>query len=179
MFVALDLPEGSRSELWRWVEGAVAPRSGLRAVPADHLHLTLAFLGWQDEAAAASIAEDVFGAAAGLERPRLIPGEVRAVPPRRPRLFALDLSDEEGRALALQAAVSAVLEQSGVYRPERRPWWPHVTVARVKRGVRVVEPLVADPPSLGAIEPGELTLYRSTLRPQGALYEPLARAALG
>ena len=66
-----------------------------------------------------------------------------------------------------------------MYRPERRPWWPHVTLARVKRGERAVEPLAADPPPLGAIEPGELTLYRSTLRPQGALYEPLARAALG
>jgi 2'-5' RNA ligase len=43
----------------------------------------------------------------------------------------------------------------------------------------VVEPLAADPPPLGAIEPDELTLYRSTLRPQGSLYEPLARAALG
>jgi RNA 2',3'-cyclic 3'-phosphodiesterase len=179
MFVALDLPEASRSELGRWCEGVFTPRADLRRVPAGHLHVTLVFLGWQDEAAAPSIAEAIFGAAAGLARPRLTAGEVRPVPPRRPRLFALDLFDEEGHAVALQAAVSAALEQSGVYRPERRPWWPHVTLARVKRGVRVVEPLAADPPSLGAIETVELTLYRSTLRPQGALYEPLARAALG
>jgi 2'-5' RNA ligase len=178
MFVAIDLSEAAREALAGWCDGAFAPRSDLRAVPADHLHVTLAFLGWQDEAAAASIAEAAIGAAAGLPRPRLVSGDVRAVPPRRPRLFALDLSDEGGHAVALQAAVSAALEQAGVYRPERRPWWPHITLARVKRGERAVKALAADRPALGAIEPGELTLYRSTLRPQGALYEPLARAVL-
>jgi 2'-5' RNA ligase len=34
-------------------------------------------------------------------------------------------------------------------------------------------------PPAEPFEAGELTLYRSTLRPQGALYEPLARTALG
>ncbi len=179
MFVALDLPEAPRSELGRWCEEAFGPRSDLRAVPTGHLHLTLAFLGWQDEAAAPSIAEAVFGAATGSVQPRLVAGEVRSVPPRRPRLFALDMVDEGGHAGALQAAASAALEDLGVYRPERRPWWPHVTLARVKRGERAVEPLGADRPPLGAIEPDELTLYRSTLRPQGSLYEPLARTALG
>ncbi len=178
MFVALDLPGAARSELGRWCEEAFAARSDLRAVPVDHLHLTLAFLGWQDEAAAASIAEAAFEAAAGPARPHLSPGEVRSVPPRRARLFALDLADEGGSAGALQAAVSAALEDLGVYRPERRPWWPHVTLARVKGGERAVEPLAADPPALGAIEPDALTLYRSTLRPQGALYEALARTTL-
>lgn len=179
MFVALDLSEPARGELAAWCAGLFADRSDLRPVPADHLHVTLAFLGWQDEAAAGAIAEAAMAAAAGLSRPRLTPGEPRAVPDRRPRLFALDLVDEAGRATALQAAASDALEQAGVYRPERRPWWPHITIARVKRGARRVEPLAADPPPLGPIEPGELTLYRSTLRPQGALYEPLARVALG
>jgi 2'-5' RNA ligase len=35
------------------------------------------------------------------------------------------------------------------------------------------------PPPREPFEAGELTLYRSTLRPQGALYEALARAELG
>ena len=178
MFVALDLSEASRDELAGWRDGLLAARSDLRAVPADHLHVTLVFLGWQDEASAASIAEAVGAAAGGLARPRLTAGEVRGVPPRGPRLFALDLRDEGDRAAALQAAVSDALEDAGVYRPERRAWWPHVTLARVKRGERRVEPLPAEPPALPPIEPAELTLFRSTLRPHGALYEALARAGL-
>ena len=178
MFVALDLPEAAREELAGWRDGLLRARTDLRAVPADHLHVTLAFLGWQDEAAATAIAAAAAAATGGLARPRLTAGEVRAVPPRGTRLFALDLLDEDRRATALQAAVSGALEGAGVYRPERRPWWPHITIARVKRGVSRVEPLGAGPPALAAIEPPELTLYRSTLRLQGALYEALARTTL-
>jgi 2'-5' RNA ligase len=79
----------------------------------------------------------------------------------------------------VQGAVSVALEAGGWYRPEKRPFWPHVTLARVKRGERRVSPLPGDPAPPGApFEARELTLYRSTLRPQGALYEPLARATL-
>jgi 2'-5' RNA ligase len=101
------------------------------------------------------------------------------VPPRNARLFALDLDDEGGRATALQEAAAGALEAGSFYRPEKRPFWPHITLARVKRGERRVAPLPDDlaPPS-EAFEARELTLYRSTLRPQGALYEPLARTML-
>src|SRR5439155_21218299 len=106
--------------------------------------------------------------------PRLAARAVVPVPPRgRPRLFALDLEDHGGGAVALQAAVSDRLEAEGLYTPEKRPFWPHVTLTRVKRGARA-GPLEADPPSGGPFEASELTLYRSTLRPQGSLYEPLA-----
>jgi 2'-5' RNA ligase len=54
-----------------------------------------------------------------------------------------------------------------------------VTLARVKRGERRVASLPEDPPPPAEpFEARELTLYRSTLRPQGALYEPLARRTL-
>jgi RNA 2',3'-cyclic 3'-phosphodiesterase len=101
------------------------------------------------------------------------------VPPRNPRLFALDLDDEDGRAAALQARLAAALEAAHVYRPERRPFWPHLTLARVKRNERRVPGLTPAPAPDDLIVAGELTLYRSTLRPQGALYEPLARHRLG
>ena len=80
--------------------------------------------------------------------------------------------------MALQAAVAGALERERVFEPERRPFWPHVTLARAKRSEGGVAPLAGATPPPGGIEPGELTLYRSTLRPQGALYEPLGRTAL-
>jgi 2'-5' RNA ligase len=48
----------------------------------------------------------------------------------------------------------------------------------VKRGVRRAPPLGDEPPPGEPFGARELTLYRSTLRPQGALYEPLARRRL-
>jgi 2'-5' RNA ligase len=178
MFVALDLPEPARSELAGWRDSLVAGRGDLRPVPAGALHVTLAFLGWQDEAAADRIAEAAFGAVTALEAPVLAASGVRGLPPRRPRLFALDLEDEDSRATRVQGAISDALEKARFYRPEKRPFWPHVTLARVKRGARA-EPLPDAAPPREPFEARELTLYRSTLRPQGALYEPLARADLG
>ena len=87
----------------------------------------------------------------------------------------LELEDEAGRASALQKAVSGALEAGRWYRPEKRPFWPHLTLARVKRGERRVPGLAGPPAPGGAFRAAQLTLYRSTLRPQGALYEPLGR----
>ena len=178
MFVALDLPTEARSALASWRDALVEGRGDLRPVGADALHVTLVFLGWQDESAAAAIGSAAFDAApAGAAVLRA--AAVKPLPPRDPRLFALDLEDSGDRASALQAAVSEALEAGGWYTPEKRAFWPHVTLARVKRGERRVPPLPSDlAPPPDAFEARELTLYRSTLRPQGALYEPLARATL-
>jgi 2'-5' RNA ligase len=178
MFVALDLPAAVRARLAAWRDIVAADRSDLRPVRVEALHVTLVFLGWQDESAAEAIAAAAFDAAPSAV-PSLSATEVRPLPPRDPRLFALDLDDAGGAATALQAAVSDALERGGWYTPEKRPFWPHVTLARVKRGVRRAPPLASDPPAPAEpFEARELTLYRSTLRPQGALYEPLARREL-
>lgn len=179
MFVALDLPAEARRVLAAWRDALVDGRRDLRPVREEALHVTLVFLGWQDEAAAPDIAEAAFGARRGAAAPLLTPAGVRPLPPRDPRLFALDLEDEEGRAGALQDAVAGALEAGRWYRPEKRPFWPHITLARVKRGERRVPGLAGDPAPAAPFAGETLTLYRSTLRPQGALYEPLARAPAG
>ena len=178
MFVALDLPDEARGALAAWRDELVAGRRDLRPVAAEALHVTLVFLGWQDESAAEVIWEALWGAAQDSSAPVLRAAGVRAIPPRDPRLFALDLDDEESRSVLLAAAVSEALEAGRWYRPEKRPFWPHLTLARVKRGERRVPGLSGDPPPAEPFAAGRLTLYRSTLRPQGALYEPLAGASL-
>jgi 2'-5' RNA ligase len=179
LFLALDLPEPARAAIVSWREELTSGRADLRPVAPEALHVTLVFLGWQDESAAPSIAEAAFGALPAQRPPRLTPAGVRSLPPRNPRLFALDLEDEGGRATALQAAASAALEAGGWYQPEKRPFWPHLTLARVKRRERRVSSLPDEPaPPREPFEAAAVTLYRSTLRPQGALYEPLARTVL-
>jgi 2'-5' RNA ligase len=172
MFVALEPAEEVKEALARWRDDLVAGREELRPVAPTALHVTLVFLGWQAERDVERIAGSVRAAAAGLRAASLEPSVVKAVPPRAPRLFALDLADEAERCTSVQDAVSGSLAAERLYRPEKRPFWPHMTLARVKRGRRA-GPL--EPEALPAgFEAGRVTLYRSTLRPQGALYEPLA-----
>jgi 2'-5' RNA ligase len=87
----------------------------------------------------------------------------------------LVLDDEGGRAGALAADVQERLERLGAYRPERRPWLPHVTVLRFRQRPRLLPQL----PGLGAISPSEAAVYHSVLRPTGARYEVVESVALG
>jgi RNA 2',3'-cyclic 3'-phosphodiesterase len=177
LFVALDLPDGARQRLAEWRDAALAARPDLRPVAPQALHVTLVFIGYRPEKEVDAIARTVAGAAAGLPRTRLTPLRVMPLPPRRPRLFALDLDDDGARAGAVQAALSDALAAARVYEPERRAFWPHVTLARVKRDARAA-PLAAEPPG-EAFDAGTVTLYRSLLSPRGPRYEPLTRVELG
>jgi 2'-5' RNA ligase len=179
LFLALDLPADVREALVEWRSSALAGRDDLRPVAPEALHVTLVFLGYLPEKEIPTVARTAFEALAGIQPPRLAVIGVKPIPPRSPRLFAFDLRDEDDRAVAVQAAASDALAAARFYKPEKRPFWPHVTFARVKRGVRRAEPIEAPPPALDAFEAAEITLYRSILRPQGALYEPQERLRLG
>jgi 2'-5' RNA ligase len=179
LFLALEPSDEGRTELAEWRDRLVAGREDLRSPPAETLHLTLAFLGYRPEKEIPAIARAAFGAVEELAPAVLRPAGVVPLPRRAPRLFALELEDEDGRAAAIQAAASGALEAARFYRPETRPWWPHVTLARVRRGRRA-PPLedAEDRAAIGPLAAPTVTLYRSTLRPQGALYEPLERTEL-
>ena len=103
--------------------------------------MTLVFLGWQDERRPSAIAEAAFGAPPAERRRCSTAAGRAAAAAAPPRLFALDLDDEDGRAAALQAGASRALAAGGWYQPEERPFWPHVTLARVSAAARRVPPL--------------------------------------
>jgi 2'-5' RNA ligase len=186
LFVALDLPEQVREGLVAW-QGEALADPALRPVHAEALHVTLCFLAYQAVRDIERIADAMRSVDA---RPVLVrlKEEPVAVPRKRPRLFAVD-AESEG-AVALQAELSHRLEAERFYRPEKRPFWPHVTVARIKpskrsdsdrRGHRRGSPtrVEAPPGPLPAelCEPfgaARVTLYRSFLRPTGAEYVSLA-----
>jgi 2'-5' RNA ligase len=182
LFVALDLPEAVRDRIAAWgMEELGDP--ALRPVPRESLHVTLAFLGYTPERDIERLGEIVGGLEARAPLLRL--GDPLAKPsPKRPRLFALP-ADSPG-TVTLQKALEEKLVAERLYKPEKRPFWPHVTVARVKtegRGSkrpRPVErrpgklPVELLPPVLGV----RLTLYRSELQPRGARYTPLAQVEL-
>jgi RNA 2',3'-cyclic 3'-phosphodiesterase len=182
LFVALDLPEPTREGLVAWGREALADPA-LRPGAPESLHITLAFLGHRAEEEIEAIAEAVRESAAPAPWVELRDPEQR--PPRgRARLYALPAISPG--AEALQAGLALRLVEGGFDEPEKRPFWPHVTVARVRseaRGSRrpavVSEPPGAIPEELA--EPRiavRMALYRSELQPTGARYVPLAQVEL-
>jgi RNA 2',3'-cyclic 3'-phosphodiesterase len=171
LFVALDLPGRVVEVLAGWALGA--EREGLRLPPPYSLHVTLAFLGGRPDEEAAPIGAALAGCASPV--PGLALGEPAWL--GRGGVLAVELVDGEGACGRLQTAVSGALEALGAYRPEARPFRPHVTVARVRHRARVARGLPrapGGPPFAGEA----LTLYRSRPGRGGARYEPLARMSL-
>jgi 2'-5' RNA ligase len=182
LFVALDLPDELRDGVVAWgAEELTDP--ALRPVAPESLHITLAFLGYRPEKEIERIAAVVGECAGPAPWVELRDPEQR--PPRgRARIYALPALSPG--AEALQAGVSRGLEEAGFYEPEKRPFWPHVTVARVRpeaRGSRrpavVSEPPGKLPERLTEAQVcRRMTLYRSELKPTGARYVPLAQVEL-
>ena len=182
LFVALELPEQVRAALAAWGAGVAADVHGeraLRVLPPESLHVTLCFLGWRDEGHVEAIAALALGAVpVGAPAPRLALGAPAWLPRRRPRVLAVDLADDGGALAGLQAQVSDALEAGAGFEPEKRPFRPHVTVARVPRGARVSTRDELAVPAPLQFAGAAVTLYRSRLSRAGAQYEPLARAEL-
>jgi RNA 2',3'-cyclic 3'-phosphodiesterase len=183
LFVGLDLPEEVREGLVDWQRRELTDPA-LRPVKPESLHMTLAFLGYQPEKQIERIAEAALGVEARAPEIRLEPEPVGVPRGRRPRLFALDAPSEG--AVELQSQVERRLVEARFYEPEKRPFWPHLTLARVrpeKRGSRKPA-MVESPPGplperlFRPFSALRLTLYRSHLRPQGAEYIPIAEKDL-
>ena len=169
LFAGFSLPDDALDALVRWQSGL--PESDARLVPRDNLHVTVAFLGSRPAEDVPAIVSELGDAAA-----RVRPIELTARRYRETRSVGmLVLDDRELAATRIAERVHKRLERLGVYRREKRPWLPHVTVLRFRRPPRLDPPV----PDLGTVSPSGLALYHSVLRSTGAQYEILESFALG
>jgi 2'-5' RNA ligase len=140
------------------------------------------FLGAQEKGEVDRVAEIGLGAVERLPGASLAPGEASALPRRAPRLLALGLRDAGRRAERLHVAAAEALAGAGLHEPEGRPFWPHVTLARVPGAAARTRPgagrIELPPPPVGPIPARVVTLYRSRPSPHGARYEALASRRL-
>lgn len=180
--MALDLPDALREGIVVWGREELRDPA-LRVVAPESLHVTLAFLGYLPEKEIEPLAK-VIEALEGSAPSIALGGPVAKPSLRRAHLFALPAASSG--AVALQSELTEALVAKRLYRPEKRPFWPHVTVARVKsagRGTRRPATVEKPPGALpkGLLEPAlcvRVTLYRSVLQPQGSRYAPLAQVEL-
>lgn len=182
LFVALDLPDELREGIAEWGREALVDPA-LRPVAPELLHITLAFLGNRPEVEIEEIATVVREAVGPAPWVEVLDPEQRPLRGRA-RVYALPVLSPGTEAL--QAGLEQGLVEGGFFEPEKRSFWPHLTVARVRpegRGSRRPT-VVAEPP--GKLPEGlsearicrRMTLYRSELKPTGARYVPLAHVQL-
>ena len=183
LFVALDLPQDVRVGLVDWQRTALADPA-LRVVRPEALHMTLVFLGYHAEKEIKAIAKAAFGIDAQAPAVELAREPVGVPGGKRPRLIALAAHSDE--AVALQKQVEERLAEADFYEPEKRPFWPHLTMARVKpEAPRSRKPALirTEPHPLPEhmfrfFRPTRLVLFKSHLRRTGAEYEAMAELEL-
>lgn len=159
LFFALWPPPATARALEAWAQ-QVRRDTGGRAIAAESIHLTLAFLGEGDPARATAAARSICGPrhdlpleeARYVKRNQIVWASPRAVPDPLARL-----------ASDLHAALAAA-----GFTLEPRPFAAHVTLLRKARAPRALPPL---PPLAWPVD--AFTLVASSLSGGGSRYEQL------
>jgi 2'-5' RNA ligase len=175
LFTAIDLPQ----EVLAALSGLITrlrPTARVRWSPVSNLHITTKFIGeWPDERLGELVA-----ALQALPAREPIPIEVRGLGffpnPHSPHVFWAAV--HAGPALAeLARQTEGALERLGIP-AEKRPFSPHLTLARIKEPVPMqgLQQAIASLPAadFGAFMADRFHLYRSQLNSAGSVYTKLS-----
>jgi len=189
-FIAIELPDQARTALADLQNRlkAITPPRAVRWTTVDNIHLTLHFLG---DIAAGDVdraATALQAAAAGSSPFQLELAGLGCFPhTRRPRVIWTGVAGEFESLLALHRELGRRLQVID-FRPEARPYAPHLTLGRIKKRIpprqvsQVGEVLEKEAPGVGRLARltvTEISLFQSDLTPTGSIYTVLARSALG
>lgn len=174
-FIAVDLDEPVCAALRRLLEQFAQLQSEVRWVRPQGLHMTLKFLGSVEAPRLQEVRTALAAGLAGRAALQVRTHGLGAFPTlRRPRVLWVG---PEGDGLSeLAATVETVTGRLG-FESEQRAFAPHITLGRVNgmRGWSRVEEVFKAHLSddFGSSTVDTVTMYRSTLRPDGAVYTPL------
>jgi 2'-5' RNA ligase len=196
-FLAVELDESLRAaieqvqrELRDRIDRQLRRDTRIRWVRPESIHVTVKFLGDIEEALVDRIGQALGPALAGTSRFTVPVGGVGVFPNRNgPRVLWIgcaggaEQSEEVGRWRRLHQAVERTLEPLG-FAAEAKPFSPHLTLARIKDGERLVGRILTQsgvfehPLSCGILDVGAISLMRSELKPAGAEYRRLWQVKL-
>jgi 2'-5' RNA ligase len=178
--VAVDVPPSVKGDLAAALSSFRDRVPGARWTREDQWHVTLKFLGatWprllddvREAVRSVALASMVFGTS--LTAFGIFPT------PSRARVMWAGLSDADGRFRQMVGLLDGALRAH--FEPEKRPFTPHLTVARLNppRDLREAAGFFGTPIPSEPWAVTELVLYRSHLSPKGATYEAVNRFPIG
>ena len=185
VFVAVELPDEVKTEFADLVSeiDALGVR-GVRTVRPNGIHLTLKFLGDVNADLVPEIQSAMDAAASAATPFDLSLGDTGVFPnPGAARVLWVGVAGDFKRLKRLQQAVERNLSDLG-FRRERRRFNPHITAGRIRDSVsrydrrRVTDTLFSHEYARPPIRVECISLIRSILHPDGAIYEPIYTVGL-
>jgi 2'-5' RNA ligase len=190
-FIAIPLTDKARTEITRLQEGLneVVPNRTVRWTAPQNIHLTLHFLGDVSVDHLEAVGQASTDAAAGTQPFSLSLERLGCFPnTRRPRILWVGLSGKTELLVALQRELGEQLNRAIGFQPESRPYSPHLTIGRVKKGIpkprlrELGQFLEQEIQRVGQVAPlpvDSIHFIRSDLKPDGPIYTTLAQTNLG
>ena len=186
-FIAIEIPDEIQEAIFQKTAKIRLnlDRSIVRWVPTQNVHLTLKFLG-DISPANLEILMQMLKPEVGQHQPFTIDiGGLGSFPnPRRARVIWIGIQAPAGLD-SLQRSIDTAAARLG-YAIEARSFSPHLTIGRVNRHISSTEQQQirialeeTQVGSLGAARVEAVTLFRSDLQPNGAVYTPLFTTPLG
>lgn len=173
LFVALELPDDLKQELIRLQPAA---ERGVRLTRPEQMHATLHFLGDMEPEPVAAALATVRSPAFSLS----FSGVGQFAKRRGPTVLWAGIAPSEGLS-ALYAATGAALQPTG-YVAEKRPYAPHITLARCEPGTpqRLIQDFLTRHAAWAAadIMITEFKLYSSQLTANGSIHTCLETLTL-
>ncbi len=171
-YIAVDLEEEEiKKKIERLQEELEASGAIMKLVEPRNFHVTLKFLGEIDDSLVERIKEKLESLEASSFYAPLI--GLGAFPhPSRPRVVFIDIPSQE--LSTLMEEIDRAMHSLG-FELERRGYKPHLTIARVKaQGYRLKNLLRKyERYDFGVMSVKEIRLKKSTLTPEGPIYETL------
>jgi 2'-5' RNA ligase len=179
-FIAIELPEPVRRQIEAFVQELKKSDAQVGWVRIEGVHLTLKFLGNVAPELIEEIKPALARAASQMGPIRIEPAGCGAFPTiKLPRVIWVGLAGQISSLVELARRVEAAMVPLG-FKPEDRPFKPHLTVGRVKGrgGLQVLQQILVAHREFTAepFDAAEVVLYKSDLRPDGARYTPLFKA---
>jgi len=182
-FIAIDIPGNILSEIRELQEGIKDYGFKIRWVRPESIHLTLKFLGDIKAVKINEIAEAISKTVVRYTPISLQAKGVGVFPGiKRPQVLWVGLAGQLEPLVSLQKTLDENLETIG-FPMEKRPFKGHLTMGRMKAKIDVKkfgEVLMTFRSfESEAFTADRIILYKSELKPSGAVYTELASASLG
>jgi 2'-5' RNA ligase len=181
-FIAIPIPEECLQVLERAQKELQSYDADVRWASIRSIHLTLKFLGEVNRDLPRELAQSLRAALPQAQPFSLCLAELGSFPGSgNPRVLWCGIGGEQETLSHLQSVVEATCTHYG-FPAEERAFNPHLTLGRVK-GRRNLRPLMEKIGRVKALEcsfrADHFHIYKSVLKPQGAVYTVLETIALG
>lgn len=189
-FIAIELTAdaaASLTTLQRRLKTIVPPNT-VRWTAVENIHLTLHFLGDTATANIEQIKQAMQSAATACPPLSLALAGLGCFPnTRRPNIVWVGVQGDLPPLVNLQRNLGEQLQRAIGFKPESRPYSPHLTIGRVKKDLparllgQLGQELERERGEIGQLvtfDVSQISLIKSDLKPAGPVYTPLAHAQL-